>query len=148
MKITLVGAGSNSFGKGVIVDVLSSRDMAKKDTTLFLMDIDRAALEKMFRFAGLVKEYKRTPIKILAGTGYREALSDADYVITSVASKRLECWEQEFYIPLSFGFKHVLGENGGPDGFSYLEKPQFDDPNLQIDGKILSRYASAQFYQP
>jgi len=114
MKIALIGAGSNSFGRGVIVNVLSSRDLAKKDTTLFLMDIDRESLEKMFRFAVLVKEYRRTSVKIQAGTGYREALSGADYVITSVARKRMECWEQDFYIPLAFGFKHALGENGGP----------------------------------
>ncbi|MBN1445551.1 MAG: hypothetical protein JW957_05545 [Candidatus Omnitrophica bacterium] len=114
LKIALVGAGSNSFGKAVIVDVLSSRDLAKKDTTLFLMDINELALKKMFLFAGMVKEYKKTTVKILAASNYREALSGADYVITSVAKKRMECWEKDFCIPVSLGFKHVLGENGGP----------------------------------
>jgi len=114
IKIALVGAGSNSFGRAVIADVLSSRDLAKRDTTLFLMDIDEAALKKMFLFAGLVKEHRKTPVRIHAATDYREALSGADYVITSVARKRMECWEKEFCIPVSLGFRHVLGENGGP----------------------------------
>src|SRR5574340_254707 len=44
----------------------------------------------------------------------REALAGASYVITSVAIKRYPLWEQDFRIPLAYGFKHALGENGGP----------------------------------
>jgi alpha-galactosidase len=35
-------------------------------------------------------------------------------VITSVAIKRYPLWEQDFRLPLAYGFRHVLGENGGP----------------------------------
>jgi len=34
--------------------------------------------------------------------------------MTAVARKRWELWEQDFRVPLSYGVRHVLGENGGP----------------------------------
>ena len=43
-------------------------------------------------------------------------LPGAKYVITSVAKRRYELWQKDYYIPAAYGFKNVGGENGGPGG--------------------------------
>jgi alpha-galactosidase len=112
-KIVAVGAGSG-FGRGTIVNILGAPEFEQLGGSLVLMDTDSRALERMHRFALLVKEHFRSRVTIEAATRLREALPGANYVIISVAVKRYELWEQDFRVPLAFGFKHALGENGGP----------------------------------
>lgn len=114
IKIVVIGAGSSSFGRGMLVDIISSVELQQLNTSLVLVDIDKYALKRMFKLAKLFKEYFNSNIKIQATDDRISALKNANYVITSVARKRYELWEQDFRIPLSYGFKHCLGENGGP----------------------------------
>jgi len=114
VKIVLIGAGSASFARGIVADLIFSKDLENLDLTVTLVDIDEIALDRMFRFAKLLKKYHNSKIKIEAATDRKEALLGANYVITAVARKRLELWEQDFSIPLTFGFQQIYGENGGP----------------------------------
>ena len=114
MKIVLIGAGSRSFGRGQVVDILSSPELEGRSVTLALVDEDEAALELMTGFARRVREHLGTDIEIESSADQREALPGADYVILAVARHRMELWEQDFRVPLAFGFRHCLGENGGP----------------------------------
>ena len=68
----------------------------------------------MTKIAHRVKENTGSDVEIQSTTDRREVLKDATYIITSIARKRWELWEQDFRIPLSYGFNHCLGENGGP----------------------------------
>lgn len=114
LKIVIIGIGSEIFGRGMLADTISSTELQKLNTTLYLVDINKSALQRMFKLANLFKNYFKSNIKIKATTDRIEALKGAKYVITSVARKRYKLWEQDFRIPLSYGFKHCLGENGGP----------------------------------
>ncbi len=114
LKIVIIGIGSESFGRGMLADAISSDELQHLDPILYLVDIDKSALQRMFKLANLFKNYFKSNIKIKATTDRLEALKGAKYIITSVAQKRYELWEQDFRIPLSYGFKHCLGENGGP----------------------------------
>lgn len=113
VKIVSIGAAS-IFGRGILADVLGSPEFNELDTTLVLVDINREALDRIYGLGLLMKEHFASRVKIEATTDRLEALPGADYVITSVAILRYELWEQDFRVPLAFGFKHVLGENGGP----------------------------------
>ena len=55
MKIVLIGAGSASFGRGQIVDVLTSAELRGRGASLALVDEDEAALGRMTRFADRVR---------------------------------------------------------------------------------------------
>ncbi len=113
--IVVIGAGSVSFGRSVITDLALEESLREFAVSLRLVDIDELALRRMYQLALLVKEKtKASHLVISATTKREEALSCADYVIVSVAEKRFALWEKDFYIPLSFGFKQVYGENGGP----------------------------------
>lgn len=113
-KVVLIGAGSANFGRATIVDLMSCDELRDRELQIVLVDIDEVALARMERLARLLKERVGSAARVSAVADRREALPGADYVIVSVAQKRFELWEQDFRVPLAFGFKHVDGENGGP----------------------------------
>ena len=116
LKIVLIGAGSASFGRGAIADVLASKELREFEIEVSLVDINADALRRMEKFARVLKEHYRSRATISATTDRTEALPGADYVIVSVAVNRWQLWEKDFYIPAAYGFRHVNGENGGPGG--------------------------------
>lgn len=116
LKIVVIGAGSANFGTGIITDLVSSKELQEFDLEILLVDIDEKALDNMLKLGNLIKLYYKSKVKISATKDRTEALPGANYVIVSVAKNRWELWEKDFYIPASFGFKHVFGENGGPGG--------------------------------
>ncbi len=114
VRIVLIGAGSASFGRGTLADIMSCEDLRNHDCTVALVDIDEKALNQMAGLAELIRDHYKFPIKIEKTVDRTEALPGADYVITSVTQKRYELWEQDFRVPLAYGFRNILGENGGP----------------------------------
>ena len=114
MNIVLIGAGSRSFGRGQLADILQNSDLYGRGVTLTLVDTNPEALDLMTRLAQRIKQHAGADIAIQQTPNRCEALPGADYVITAVARKRMELWEQDFRVPLAYGFRHCLGENGGP----------------------------------
>ena len=114
MKIVLIGAGSESFGARMIVDLLLADELRGRDVTVALVDEDAAALSRMMHFAESARERTGSDVELAQAVDRRELLGGADYVITAVARKRMELWEQDFRVPLAHGLRHCLGENGGP----------------------------------
>jgi len=113
-KICLIGAGSASFGASMIRDVLVCDDLKGGDAVLSLVDTNADALERAMTLAGKLKDHTGSQISLEQSTDRRTALVGADYVIVSVARKRMALWELDFRVPLAYGFRHILGENGGP----------------------------------
>ena len=114
MKIVLIGAASASFGRGQIADLLQAQELNGHGLELALVDTDATALEMMTRLAERIKAHTGSDFTITATTDRCAALPGADFVIVAVARRRMELWEQDYRVPLAYGFKHVLGENGGP----------------------------------
>lgn len=114
MKIVIVGAGSENFGAGQIVDVLLAPELRGRGTMLSLVDADGPRLRRMTALARRVKAAVGSDASIEAATDRRKALAGANYVIVAVAQQRYPLWEQDYRIPMAYGFRHVLGENGGP----------------------------------
>ena len=76
--------------------------------------ISDAVLDAHLALDPLARVAAETDIAVEGHIQRRDALPGADYVIISVARRRMELWEQDYRVPLAYGFKHVLGENGGP----------------------------------
>lgn len=114
MKIVLIGAGSASFGRGQIADLLQARELSGQSVELALVDTDAVALNIMTRLAERIKAHTGADFTITSSTERCAVLPGADYVILAVARQRFALWEQDYRVPLAYGFKHVLGENGGP----------------------------------
>src|SRR5690606_10671278 len=109
LKVVVIGVGSASFGRGILADLLASPELREFDLEIHLVDIAEDALRRMTRFAHRLKEHFASPASIHATTDRREALPHADYVIAAVARDRWLMWEKDFYIPLTFGFRHEIG---------------------------------------
>jgi alpha-galactosidase len=114
LRVVLVGAGSANFGRPTLVDLLTRDELRAIDLEVWLVDVDAEAAARMLKIGHMLKEHFKSPARIRATTDRREALPGARYVIVAVAQKRFALWEQDFRVPLAFGFRHVDGENGGP----------------------------------
>lgn len=116
IKVVLIGAGSAIFGMGTIVDLVSSEELKERELNIVLVDIDKNALDRMLKLANIIRDYYKSEATIEATTDREEALYGAKYVISSVAKRRWDLWQKDYYIPAVYGFKHMFGENGGPGG--------------------------------
>ena len=150
VKVVIVGAGSGSFGRAAIADVLASTKLNQKtELKLVLVDVEQAALDRMYHFSEVLKEYRRVPTRIEATTDRCQAFCDADYVITCVARDRITLWEQDFYTPLTYGFRHIYGENGGPGAaFHTLRSTHLMMPIIKDVEKVCPQALVLNFTNP
>ena len=88
VKIVVIGAGSASFGRGMVADTLQAEALRERDLTLCLVDLDATALKKMHTFAQLVKAHAGSTADIIATTDRSEVLPGANYVLTAVSIHR------------------------------------------------------------
>jgi alpha-galactosidase len=113
-KIVFIGAGSVSFGLSMFRDLFQARNLA--GSTLCLVDINPANLQRMTRLAERMNEQSGMGLKIEATPDRREALPGAGFVVNSTAIDRNRLWCLDFEVPKKYGIRHTLGENGGPGG--------------------------------
>lgn len=114
-KIVIIGAGSLVFSSRLTADLLTYN--ALKDCHIALVDIDAERLD----YAGRIVE------RMFAEGGYdqatysttldrKEALVDADYVISSILTGGYEAIESEIDIPLRYGVDQAIGDTLTPGG--------------------------------
>lgn len=114
-RIVLIGAGSAMFGLGAVGDILRSKALA--GCTIVLNDINPEALAFVEGVASRYIRDKDLPYKIEATTSLDVALKGAQFCLISIeVGDRHTLWEQDWKVPLQYGFRQVYGENGGPGG--------------------------------
>jgi len=114
-KIVLIGAGSAVFGLGTVSDIFQSETL--QGSTITLHDINLNNLQKIKSIAEQNKQSLGVNFKIEATTDRNKALKNADFCIISIeVGNRFDLWDQDWKIPLQYGFKQIYGENGGPGG--------------------------------
>lgn len=116
VKITLIGAGSRSFGPSTVRDVLLSKPLAEVGVHLVLMDKVAEHLRDVERYAHYVAEKLGVRATIEATTDLQHALDGARFAVSAIEVNRFLYWAQDFHIPRKYGFRQVFGENGGPGG--------------------------------
>jgi alpha-galactosidase len=84
MKIVLIGAGSENFGRGMIADLMQARELSGRGIELHLVDLDAQALDVMARLAERIRQHTGSDIRILSSTDRCQALPGADYVVVAV----------------------------------------------------------------
>ena len=115
LKIVLIGAGSREFSRGLIHDLILERSLLEsRSMRVVMVDVDPKRLAEMHGYAQRCAAVAKAPLVFEAMTDRRTALKGADFVLVSVAMKRMELWEQDFRVPRAFGVPHIYGENGGP----------------------------------
>ncbi len=120
LKIAMIGAGSVSFCPATLSDIVLSDMLNTLPIEVVLMDIDGRALEVSEKFAKELVRRSKRDIKLWATLNLKEAVQDADFVITAIEKDRYHYWSQDFHIPYRYGFRQVYGENGGPGGMFHF----------------------------
>ncbi len=113
-KVVLIGAGSASFTRGLVADLLQR----EWDMELGLVDIDAEALAVAEGLARKLIQAKKVAIEVTASTDRREVLKGATVVICTVGVGGRRAWEQDVFIPRKYGIFQPVGDSVMPGGTS------------------------------
>jgi alpha-galactosidase len=112
--VTVIGAGSTTFGPKFIRDMLNHPALDCAEYRF--CDIDRNRLRIMEQLATRLGAH-RGQFAITTGTDRRSLLPGSDVVLINVDSAHYTTWEQDYRIPVEAGSRQVFGELGGIGGF-------------------------------
>jgi len=119
--ITVIGAGSASFGENTLAALMRSKKL--QGSTLRLVDRNAQSLDIVHRLAKHLNQEWQSGITISAHTHHKEALEGANFVVSAIeVGPREELWKSDFNIPLKYGVRQPYAENGGPGGFAHAAR--------------------------
>src|SRR3990172_7968298 len=117
-KITVIGAGSASFGENTLSAILRSKKL--RGSALALVDSNARSLDIVHRLAIRLNREWGAGFTLSAHTYHAEALPDSDFVVSAIeVGPREALWRSDFEIPLKYGVRQPYAENGGPGGFAH-----------------------------
>lgn len=120
-KITVIGAGSASFGENTLSALLRSQKL--RGSTLALVDRNPHSLSIVKRLAERLNREWDAGFVITAHTHHAEALPGSAFVVNAIeVGPREELWKSDFEIPLRYGVRQPYAENGGPGGFAHAAR--------------------------
>lgn len=117
IRIAMIGAGSIGFTRRLMMDILSVPEL--RDTEFHFMDISEENLEMITNLCRKMIERDGLPANVVATMDQREAIKDADYVISTVRIGGVEALAHDIEIPLKYGVDQAIGDTLGPGGISY-----------------------------
>lgn len=113
-KIALIGAGSSMFTPQLMSLFIQSQPL--QGSTIALMDINPQRLELMDSLSRQLVEKAGVDLKIEPTLDRIEALTNADFVVTSVSVGGFDAWEKDIEIPAKYGIFVPYGDSIGPGG--------------------------------
>ena len=120
-KITVIGAGSASFGENTLSAIVRSKKL--RGSTLALVDKNSGSLDIVQRLANRLNREWDAQFAITAHTDNREALPNSKFVVNAIeVGARENLWKRDFEIPIKYGVRQPYAENGGPGGFAHAAR--------------------------
>jgi alpha-galactosidase len=113
-KIAIIGAGSLVFTRNLCSDILLTP--ALQASTIALMDIDPARLERSRRVVEAMIQQRGLRARVSATLDRRAAVRDASYVITTFQQGGLEAYALDIELPGRYGVEQCVGDTLGPGG--------------------------------
>jgi alpha-galactosidase len=101
-----------SFGPVMVLDAINTRRI--RGATMMLHDVSPERLAVARRFATRVNQRNGSPIRIETSLDPAEALTGADFCLTSTEIGRWQHWIEDYEVPVRYGSTQITGENGGP----------------------------------
>jgi len=120
-KITVIGAGSASFGENTLSAIMRSKKL--RGSTLALVDRNTDSLDIVHRLADRLNREWDAEFVVTAYKDHRDALSDSRFVVSAIeVGARENLWQRDFEIPIQYGVRQPYAENGGPGGFAHAAR--------------------------
>jgi len=102
------------FSKLLMVDIYSHPALRKAH--IVLEDLDENRLDLTYRLAQRILKTFNLPGKVTKTNNQREAVKNADYVISMIAVGGNTAWRLDKEIPLKYGVDQIVGDTLGPGG--------------------------------
>ena len=120
-KITVIGAGSASFGLNTLGALMRSAKL--KGSHIALVDLNPQALDGMRRLAERLNRDWDAQMTLSHHTQVKEALPDTRFVVSAIeVPPREQLWRMDYEITLKYGVRQPYAENGGPGGFAHAAR--------------------------
>ena len=113
-KIAIIGAGSMVFSTTLTNDILQTPGL--EGSTVALMDPALAKVKAVEDYVNKIIRKNGLTHKVCSTADRREALADADYVITTFQIGGMEAYKHDYEIPLKYGVDQCIGQCVGPGG--------------------------------
>jgi alpha-galactosidase len=113
-KLVIIGAGSAMFTQGLVADMILVGD----EWDLHLVDVDPENLSVAHRLAQQLIAHRAAPIKLTATLDRRQSLPGADVVVCTFGVGGRRAWEQDVFVPRTFGIFQPVGDSVMPGGIS------------------------------
>ncbi|MDP6631501.1 MAG: alpha-glucosidase/alpha-galactosidase [Kiritimatiellia bacterium] len=120
MKVTVIGAGSLTFARTIMSDILRVPEL--RDTEFALTDINKRNLDMVTRLTKRDIEANEVAATVTSTMDRREALKDADYVINMTRIGGLEAFKTDVDIPLTYGVDQCVGDTLCIGGIMYGQR--------------------------
>ncbi|PTX99750.1 alpha-glucosidase/alpha-galactosidase [Verrucomicrobia bacterium LW23] len=115
MKITLIGAGSVTFAKNLLCDILQYPELS--EATICLMDIDASRLKVAEVMTNRIIAKLQVKAKVQATLSQREAITGANYVICTIQVGGYKpATVSDFEIPKKYGLRQTIADTLGVGG--------------------------------
>lgn len=119
--ITVIGAGSASFGENTLSAIMRSQKL--EGSTLRLVDRNPQSLDIVHRLANRLNKEWGAKFTITAHTHHKDALEGTNFVVSAIeVGPREDLWKSDFEIPIKYGVRQPYAENGGPGGFIHAAR--------------------------
>lgn len=120
-KITVIGAGSASFGLNTLGSLMRSKKLAGSE--IALVDRNPETLGLIRRLADRLNREWDAGFTITSYTNHEDALPDTHFVVSAIeVPPRERLWKMDFDITLKYGVRQPYSENGGPGGFAHAAR--------------------------
>jgi alpha-galactosidase len=113
-KIVFIGAGSLTFTRNLVRDLLSFPALA--DSTIALVDLDADRLAFAHAAVDHIIRTGRYPARVEAYMERSAALPGADGVVSTILVGGLDVWRTDIEIPKQYGVDINIGDTRGPSG--------------------------------
>lgn len=120
VKIAMIGAGSIGFTRRLMRDILTVPEL--QDTTFAMMDINPQNLDMVTQLCQKDIQTSGVPAMIIATLNRREAITGADYVISTIRQGGLEAFQTDIDIPLKYGVDQCVGDTLSAGGIMYGQR--------------------------
>jgi len=120
-KITVIGAGSASFGENTLAAIMRSKKL--RGSHLALVDRNAQSLDIVHRLANRLNKEWDSNLTVSAHANHKDALDGANFVVSAIeVGPREELWKSDYDITLKYGVHQPYAENGGPGGFIHAAR--------------------------
>jgi alpha-galactosidase len=147
LKIAFIGAGSLTFTRQLVADMLCVPELA--DAVLAFADISKRNLDAVTRLVSRDIAANAVPARLSATSERRRALEGADYVVNVARVGGLDAFRLDIEIPLTYGVDQCVGDTLCAGGIMYGQRgiPAVlgfckDIREVAAPGAILFNYAN------